>query len=107
MKPFRARLIAAAVDALRDGRDVIVRAHSSRETAQLRNAILREAGANAIECWNMEGADEDAPIVRALPFGCVPAGVDRLMLPPVVLYDLTTCFERGNVREPAIRSVFA
>jgi len=109
MTPFRSRLTSSALAFLRDGRDVVIVAHPASEAAALRQHVISEAIKAAIRTWN-ESGDEESPIVRCRPFGCGAVEVDRTMpepMRPVIIYDLSACFERGGARESAVRSVIA
>lgn len=108
MTPFRARLVSEALTLLSAGRDIVLIAFPADEAARLRAAIVTEAGWHGLRLWNNTDGEDEPPIVRYRPFGCVAVEIDRclpLEMQPVVLYDLSVSFERGSVREMAVRSV--
>lgn len=109
LSPSRRRLILSALKALKDGRSVVVIAFPQEEAVIVARQICQLAKRNSIPIRNVPGTGDQAPAVRTRAFGQT-ASIDR-KLPvwarPVVLIDLSACFERGNVREVAVRSVFA
>jgi len=100
-------ILSLALSHLREGRDVVIIGHPADEASRLRQQVIAEAIREQIRIWNADG-DEESPIVRCRPFGCRAVEVDRTMpleMRPVVLYDSSTRFERGSVREEKVRSV--
>lgn len=109
LSPARRRLVLAALRALKDGRHVVIVAHPQEEAVIVARHICQLAKQNAIPIRNLRGTSDDAPSVRTRAFGQT-AKIDRAVpvkRRAIILIDLSAVWERGCVRESAIRSVIA
>lgn len=101
MKGQTTRLVLRALIDLSEGHDVTIVGFDAEQSGEIAARVVRIARGLGIPCRN--SGVPDGPKVRIRPFGTEPPVITRGR----VWIDHRAAFERGNVRPPAERSVFA
>lgn len=107
-----ANLISAAVQALREGRDVVVVAHPAAQALAIADELVETALAKNVACVLSERRNgperyEPIPLVMIRPFGWAAEETPMWRTRPIVLFDQSAEFERQHCFPPAVRTVFA
>jgi len=105
-------IIVNAVNALRDGLDVVIVAHPASRAFDMADTVVAEAAARSIPCTLSEQRNgperyEPIPLVMIRPFGWVVEDMWPFRPRPVVLIDQSAVFERTNCAPPRVRTVEA